>query len=469
MTTAVTNTGHAKRWLILALVLTAECMDLLDGTVVNVAAPNIHNTLGTSATGLQWIISGYPLALAVGLLVGGRLGDIAGRRKMFLTGITGFTLASAVCGVAPDSSVLIIARLLQGFAGALLIPQGFGLIRTSFPAEELPKVFGFFGPVMGTAAMIGPILGGGLVSAHILGDAWRPVFLVNVPIGLIGGIAAARLLPKTQDCHAKTLDLQGALIATLASAAVIYPLIQGRQLGWPVWTYISIAAGALLFVGFAAWITRRKDPLIEPAIFSHRGYSAGTLILMLYFGAMVGSQLALTLFLQIGQRFSAIHAGLTILPFPLGTAVTAPLAAGLMQRYGGRVLLQIGSLVTIAGYVALALIARASHGQISTWGFAGPLLTEGLGMGFFVVCAFNTILAAVRDTELGSASGTLNAIQQFGAALGVAVLGTVFFSAQGFHPALSQAVWWAAGALVIGLAVSPLLPRDARPEEDLLV
>jgi MFS family permease len=192
-----------------------------------------------------------------------------------------------------------------------MIPQSFGLLRTSFPREEMPKVFGIYGPVMGSAAMVGPILGGGLVSLHLFHDAWRPVFLINLPIG--------------------------------------------------------------------------------------------ALVLMLYFGAMIGSSLALTLLLQIGQGFSAIHASLTMVPLPLGTAVTAPLAVALITKYGGRILIQIGTVVTVAGYVGVALIASGS-GHISTWALVGPLLVEGLGMGFFVVCAFNTILAAVTDTELGSAS-----------------------------------------------------------------
>jgi EmrB/QacA subfamily drug resistance transporter len=467
------STPNPSRWLILAVVLSAECMDLLDGTVVNVAAPTIHHSLGASPTALQWIISGYSLALAVGLLIGARLGDIYGRRALFLLGIIGFTLASAVCGAAPNTGVLIAARLLQGVAGALMIPQGFGLLRTSFPPEEMPKVFGFFGPVMGSAAMVGPILGGGLISLHLFHDAWRPVFLINLPIGIAAGIAAARLLPRAQERHATSLDLLGAGLAALASIALVYPLIQGRQLGWPAWTYASIAASLVLFAAFGLHITRRRrsaqDPLVEPSIFAHRGYSAGALVLMLYFGAMIGSSLALTLFLQIGQGFSAIHAGLTMVPFPLGTAVTAPVAAALITKYGGRILIQIGTVVTVAGYVGVALIA-SGQGHISTWALVGPLLVEGLGMGFFVVCAFNTILAAVTDTELGSASGTLNAIQQLGAALGVAIIGTVFFTVlthHGFHPALSHSIWWAAGALLIVLAATPMLPKEARTELDL--
>lgn len=457
-------------WLVLAVVLAAECMDLLDGTVVNVAAPTIHHTLHTSSTALQWIIGGYPLALAVGLLVGGRLGDLFGRRAMFLIGVSGFTLASTLCGLAPSTAVLIGARLCQGLAGAMMIPQGLGLMREVFPPDDLKKAFGLFGPVMGSAAMIGPIVGGGLIALNIVHDAWRPVFLINLPVGLAATVAAARLLPRVQGRHARELDLFGAVLATLGSAALIYPLIQGRSLGWPSWCFVMIGASMVLFAVFAVHLLRRKrarrDPLIEPSVFGHRGYSAGALVLMLFFGGMVGSMLGLTLFMQLGEHFSAIHAGLTVIPFSLGTAFTAPVAAGLMQRLGGRLLIQAGALVTLAGYVLLALVLE-SVSSISTWGLIGPLLVVGLGMGLFIVPVFDTVVAAVTDAELGSASGALNAIQQLGGAIGVAGLGTVFFAALphvGFLGGLRHLLWWQVGGMVVLLALTPLLPKFARPE-----
>ena len=464
-------TAHPKRWLILSIVLAAECMDLLDGTVVNVAAPTIHSSLHSSSTALQWIVGGYALALAGGLLIGGRLGDLYGRRVLFLAGVSGFTLASAVCGAAPSTGVLIAARLAQGLAGALMIPQGLGLIRETFTPEELPKAYGLFGPVMGSAAMLGPILGGGLVSARLFHDAWRSVFLVNLPIGIAAGVAATRLLPRGGARHAQRLDLMGAGLAACASLALVYPLIQGRELGWPACTYASIAASVTAFGAFAWHLHRRRrnglDPLIEPSVFAHRGYSAGALVLMLYFGGMIGSMLALTLFLQVGEGFSAIHAGLTTAPFALGTALTAPAGAGLMQKLGGRVLIQAGAAVSLVGYTAVAVILSQTD-HVSTWGLVGPLLVVGMGMGLFVVSAFDTILAAVTDRELGSASGALNAIQQLGGAVGVAVLGTIFFSVlshHGFAPALERTMWWTAGALAIVLAASPLLPARARAFE----
>ncbi|HET8978962.1 MAG TPA: MFS transporter, partial [Solirubrobacteraceae bacterium] len=421
---------HPRRWLILFVILAAECMDLLDGTVVNVAAPAIHADLHTSSTALQWIVGGYPLALAVGLLVGGRVGDIYGRRRMFLAGVIVFTASSAVCGFAPTTPVLVAARLIQGLGGALMLPQGLGVIREVFVGDEFAKAFGLFGPVLGSAAMVGPIIGGGLVALNLFGSHWRPVFLVNVPLGVLAAVGAARLLPAGTR-HARRLDLAGALLAAAASLALVYPLIQGRALGWPAWTFAAIAAGLVLFAAFARHLRRRRaagaDPLVEPSIFAHRGYSAGAAMVMLWFGGMIGSMLAITLYLQLGEHFSAIHAGLTLVPFALGTAITAPLAAALLPRVAGRTLIQGGGAISLAGNAAVAVIA-AGGGTISTWALAGPLLVVGMGMGFFVVAAFDTILAAVTDAETGSASGVLNAIQQLGGAIGVAVLGTVFFT-----------------------------------------
>jgi EmrB/QacA subfamily drug resistance transporter len=407
------------------------------------------------------------MALAVGLLTGGRLGDLFGRRRMFLLGATGFTAASVLCGLAPSAGILIGARIVQGLAGALMLPQGLGVLREVFPGDEFAKAFGLFGPVMGCAAMVGPIIGGGIVSLDLWHTGWRGVFLINLPLGVLAVAGAARLLPRATVRHARELDLAGVAIAAVAAMAIVYPLIQGRVLGWPAWCYGLIAAGVGLFGVFAVHLRRRvaagRDPLVQPSIFRHRGYSAGALVMMLYFGGMVGAMLAITLFVQLGEGFSALHAGLTLAPFPLGTALTAPLAGTVLARRPGRMLIQLGTVVSIVGYAGVALLAaRVSH--LTTWDLAAPLLVVGMGMGLFVVPAFGTIIAAVSDAETGSASGTLNALQQLGSGIGVAVLGTIFFSVlghEGFSQALRHALWWQVAGLGALLLVSPLLPATA--------
>ena len=463
--------AHPKRWLILFVILGAECMDLLDGTVVNVAAPTINHDLHTSSTALQWIVGGYALALAVGLLIGARLGDIAGRRRLFMIGVSGFTLASLLCGLAPSTGVLIVARLLQGTAGAMMLPQGLGIIREVFTPEELPRAFGVFGPVMGSAAMIGPILGGGLIALDLFGSGWRMVFLINLPVGIAALAGAYALLPRTGTRHASSLDLTGAVLSAVSAIAIVYPLVQGRELGWPAWTYATIATGLVLLGVLGLHLRRRvssgRSPLIEPGIFRYRGYSAGALVLLLYFGGMIGSMLAITLFVQLGEGFSAIHAGLTLAPFALGTGLSAPLAAHRMTAGSARALIQAGTVVSLIGYVAMAVILGSTD-TVTSWGLLGPLLVIGLGMGLFIVPVFDTIIAAVSDAETGSASGALNALQQLGGAIGVAVLGSVFFSALaevGFAGALRRELWWQVGIMVALLALTPLLPRTARPTE----
>ncbi len=460
--------AHPRRWLILFVILAAECMDLLDGTVVNVAAPTIHADLHASSTALQWIIGGYPLAIAVGLITGSRLGDLYGRRRLFVIGAAGFTAASVLCGLAPSTGVLIAARLLQGVLGALMLPQGLGILRDVFPPDEMAKAFGVFGPVMGSAALLGPIVGGGLIGLDLFGSGWRAVFLINLPLGIAAIAGALRVVPETREVHAARLDLGGVGLVSLASILLVYPLIQGRELGWPLWTYASMAASlvalALLRRHLAARERRGLDPLVTASVFGHRGYSAGLLVLTLFFAGMIGSVLALTLFLQIGQHYSAIHAGLTLIPFSLGVAIAAPLASEVLAPRFGRKVIQAGGAATAAGYL-LVILAVDGAATVSSWDLVPGLLVVGFGMGLFVVPVFDTILAAVTDRETGSASGVLNALQQLAGAIGVAVLGTVFFSASAhgdFGGALVRTLWWQLGLTGAMLVVSPLLPRRAR-------
>ncbi|HZU40107.1 MAG TPA: MFS transporter [Solirubrobacteraceae bacterium] len=467
------NPPHPRRWLILAVVLMAECMDLLDGTVVNVAAPVIHRDLGTSSTGLEWIVGGYALAVAVGLVTGGRLGDIAGRRRTFLAGVAGFTLASLLCGLAPSTGTLIAARLLQGAAGALMLPQGLGLLRESFAPGEMAKVFGMFGPVMGLTALLGPIIGGGLVGLDLLGTGWRLVFLINLPVGLLALVTGARILPHRAGSPGLSLDWMGALITCAAGVALVYPLIQGRELGWPAWSFAAMAAGVLGLAGFGVEQRRRERrgavPLVTPSVFSHRGYSLGLLTALLFFAAMIGAMLTLTLFLQLGQGYSALHAALTLIPWSLGAAIGAGAGGGALGPRFGRLVISAGAAVMLAGF-ALVMVA-VGGGRVSSWDLAPGLLVSGLGMGLVVAPLFDIILAGVADHELGSGSGVLNAVQQLAGALGVAVLGTVFFSAVGhggFAHALHGALWVALGLLAGVFVLSFGLPRWARDPLDLL-
>jgi EmrB/QacA subfamily drug resistance transporter len=452
------------RWFVFAVVIAANIMDLMDATIVNVAGPSIRIALGGSATFLQWLPAGYTLAFAVCLIAGARLGDMYGRRRLFLIGSAGFTVMSAACAVAPSPALLIACRVLQGGFGALMIPQGFGMIKEVFEEDELPKVFGAFGPMMGLSILAAPILAGALVEANLWGIGWRLVFLINVPIGIIAFAGALRVLPRTVAHPGIRLDTGGMVLIGAALTAIIYPLIQGRADGWPAWTFVSLAAGILLLGAFVLWGRRRQgDPLIEPALLSNRTYTSGILVALAFFGAFGGLVLCVSLFAQLGEHFSPIHAGLTLMAMVVGMIAGMGAGLALVGRLG-RHLLQLGILIVAVGTVALALTVTGAH-TVSSLDLAPGLFLIGLGAGASMGQLFDFILAGVGMDEVGSASGVLEAVQQLSSALGVAVLGTIFFSAFSGHVpthALAITAW----ACLVPLAVTFLLvfklPMHAR-------
>ncbi|HEX3906450.1 MAG TPA: MFS transporter [Mycobacteriales bacterium] len=466
------TSSHPRRWLILALVLVAECMDLLDGTIVNVAAPTIRTDLHASASALQWVIGGYALAFAVVLITGARLGDIYGRRRLFVLGSLGFVAASMACGFAVDPAMLIGCRLAQGAAAALLIPQGLGIIKEVFGADEQGKAFAVFGPVIGLSAMLGPIIGGALVDANAFGSGWRLIFFVNLPLGLLAAVGAARIIPESRAARRTRLDLVGTGLVALGMGLLVYPLIQGRAAGWPAWTYLMAAGSVVSFGLLVGWGRRMgrlgNDPLIDAAIFGHRAYSTGLAVIMVFFAGMIGTLLVLTLFLQFGEGFSAIHSGLTLAPFALGSAAGATLAAAVLVPRLGRIVLQLGA-VLLAGGVWWLRHVITTHGLHTTSVSLIPAeLLLGLGIGMVVSPLFDFILAAVTDDEAGSASGVLNAVQQLAGAVGVAALGTVFFSVlthSGFVAAVERCLLVELATTPVLLVLIQLLPGRARDPE----
>jgi EmrB/QacA subfamily drug resistance transporter len=457
-------TLNPLRWFVFAVVIAANIMDLLDATIVNVAGPSIRTALGGSASTLQWLPAGYTLAFAVFLITGARLGDMFGRRQLFLIGSAGFTLMSAACAAAPSMEVLIAFRVLQGSFGALMIPQGFGMLKEVFDEKEMTKVFGAFGPVMGLSILAAPILAGGLVEANLWGIGWRLVFLINVPIGIAAFAGAVRVLPRTVAHPGIRLDTVGMALIGLALTAIIYPLIQGRTDGWPVWTFVSLAVGALLLGAFVLWERhRRKDPLIEPGLLSNRTYTSGILVALAFFGAFGGLLLCVSLFAQLGEHFSPVHAGLTLMAMVAGMIAGMGAGFALVGRLG-RHLLHLGVAVVVAGAVTLALTVTGAQ-TASTWDLAPSLFLIGFGAGASIGQLFDFILAGVSMDEVGSASGVLEAVQQLSSALGVAVLGTIFFSAFAGHlptHALAITAWACLVPLVITFLLVFKLPMRAR-------
>jgi EmrB/QacA subfamily drug resistance transporter len=455
---------------VLALVLTAECVDLLDGSIVNVAAPAIRAQLRASTTALQWIVGGYSLAFAIGLITGARLGDRYGRKRLFVAGSAGFAVASLAAALAVSPGMLIGCRLAQGAAAALLIPQGLGIIRDVFGPADQGRAFAAFGPVIGLSAVLGPVIGGVLVSADAFGTGWRLIFLVNPPLAAAAAIGAAVIMPESRAPRAPRPDGLGTVLCAAAMGLLAYPLIQGRAAGWPAWTYLMMAASVLALALLAAWIRRQglrgRATLIETSIFRHRGYSAGLACVVVVFSGLAGTLLTLTVYLQFGEHFSAVRAGLTLAPFAVGTAIGAITAGAVIVPRLGRTALQCAAVLMAAGTWWLHAIISA-HGLATTSLELIPAqFVLGAGIGMLIAPLFDFILAAVSDHEVGSASGALNAIQQLASAIGVAAIGTVFFSTlghSGFTIAITRCLEIQLGVAALLVVLARALPR--RPRE----
>ncbi len=458
--------AYKYRWLVLVVVLVAEIMDLFDATIVNVAGPTLAQKLGASNSDLQWVIGGYALALGSGLILGGRLGDRFGRRNMFLFGLAGFTLASLLCAMAPAIGALIVLRFVQGFLGAMLLPQGFGLIRETFPPQDFGKAFAAYGPAFGLGGIIGPVIGGFIIQANIAGLGWRATFLVNLPIGLVALVLAYLYLPKSEADKSIKIDLVGALLVILASGLLVYPLIKGQDAGWPLWTYLMLAASVAVFFIFA-WmerVTARRGgtPLIDASIFKKSAYTMGLAGLGLYFAGFTGIYLILSLFLQFGEKFSSADAGLGNIPIALGSAIGGTISgAFLAEKIGGRFTLQIGAAVQLVG-VAMMWLAVPSLSNFSIWQLVPALVVSGIGTGLIAAPIFDTVLSTVEPQQSGSASGVLSAVQSVMSSVGVAVFGTVFFH----FATLGQADAGFRNALIVQLvliglfvAVTSVLPK----------
>lgn len=467
------NISNGRRWLGLMAILAATLMNLLDSTVVNVAAPSILADLHGTYGDLQWIAAGYTLALAVGLLVGGRLGDMFGRRRVLLVGVVGFVAASALCAAAWSPESLIGARVVQGLFGAVMIPQGFGLIRDLFGPADIGKAFGVFGPAIGLSTILGPVVSGVLVDADVFGTGWRMVFAINLPLGLFALIAGLRTLPAgISPARARRLDTLGALLAAAGMFLLVFPLMQGRELGWPAWTWAMLAASAVVLGVFAAYQRRRqasgRTPLVELSVFAKRSYTSGTLFVLVFFGAIVGFSLAVGLFLQLGLGYSPVRASVTMAAWAVGAFLGSGFSAGAMAKLGRRIL-HLGLALMTVGLILLYAMFSAYGTGIGGWSLALPLFAYGLGMGMIFVPLFDVIMGDIADHEVGSASGILESIQQLGSSLGVAALGTVFFTAAGvtgqaagFLHASQRVTLVTIALTAVAFGLAFLLPRKVR-------
>ena len=458
---------NKNRWLILGIVLAAEIMDLLDSTIVNVAGPSLKEKLGASPSALQWVIGGYTLTLGAGLVLGGRLADRYSRRNIFLVGLASFTITSLLCAIAPNIESLIAFRLIQGFAGALVLPHIIGFIRDVFPPQELGKAFAIFGPVFGLGGILGPIIGGFLIDGNIASTGWRAVFLINIPIGIINFGLAWKYLPRRFSDPSIKIDILGSLLIIVSSGLLLLPLIQGQDAGWPLWTFVSLAVSLVGFGIFTLqqrWvISKNKTPLVDPDIFKSRTYNLGLAGIFAFFAGFTGVYLIITLFLQIGEGYSAKGAGIANIAIALGTAIGGALSgAVLAEKFGTRVL-QMGALAQITGAILL-FVALPDMQSFNFWHIAPGMLVSGFGTGLVVAALFDAILLAIKDDLVGSASGVLSAVQSIGSSVGVAIFGTIFFNKvasgaidAGFRNALLLQI----GLVSIFLLITFALPKKA--------
>jgi EmrB/QacA subfamily drug resistance transporter len=419
------------RTIALTIVALAFVMDLLDNTIVNIAIPTIRDNLGASYAAIQWIVAGYALTFATLLVTGGRMGDVYGYKKVFMWGVAGFTLTSLLSGLAVNPGMLMACRLLQGACAALMVPQVMSLMQVMYKPSERGSINGLFGALGGLSASLGPVVGGLLIKWNVFGWDWRPIFLINVPVGIFALVAGAKYLPNGKSPHPLKLDVQGTMLIITAIFLLVYPLIQGRELGWPAWSFAMMAASLPFFAAFAWWQRRKErtdgSPLVLPSLFKKRSFGAGLGVNLVFEMAMIGFFLTFTLFLQVGLGFSAVHAALTGMPVAIGIGMTMALAGEKLVPKLGRYALAVGSTIMALGLVTTLSVMHHYQLAVHSWQLIPGLLLTGIGMAFVFGSLFAAVLNGVDTKHAGSASGILNATQQVGGAIGVAVIGVIFF------------------------------------------
>ncbi|MEV0660539.1 MFS transporter [Actinomadura luteofluorescens] len=438
----------------LLVLLTGVFITTLDFFIVNVAIPDIQTDLGAGATAIQWVVAGFGLALGSGLITGGRLGDLAGRRRMYALGLAVFTAASLACGLAPSPATLIGARVVQGIAAALLMPQVLGIINGVFTGEARAKAFTAYGLAMGLGGVFGQLIGGALIQADLFGTGWRSIFLINVPVGIVTLALVRRTVPSRPRTTGTRLDVTGTILVTLGLIALVLPLIEGRRLGWPAWTWASLAASAVLLAAFALSQRRGSAPLVAPALFREPAFRVGSGLALVYTLAMASFFLYLALYLQQGRGLSALESGLLFVALGAGYFAASTRATAIAARLGRQVL-ALGAAVQAAGCVLLL----AAIGHAIGWLIPGLALV-GAGMGFVLAPLSALVLSGVTDRHAASAAGVLSTAQQVGNALGVALVGIVFYGALGeVADAFRASLFPVMAFCGVTAALAQLLPR----------
>jgi EmrB/QacA subfamily drug resistance transporter len=464
--------GHG--WRAVSIVLVGAFMALLDTTIVNVALPSIRTGLHASAASLEWIVSGYALAYGLALVPGGRAGDRFGHKRLFLIGLTIFTLASVGCGVSQTQGEIVAARIVQGLGAGLFFPAISATIQHAFTGPARSKAFGVLGAVIGVSTAMGPLLGGLIIAGFGVDDGWRWVFLVNLFIGAVAIPMAAWRLP-TATAHIKRgFDPPGLVLLTAGLLLLLIPLVEGQQDGWPTWTWVCFGCCVVVFALLARWELaadrRGGDPLLKPTLLRQTSFSAGAVFAIAFFGGFSGIFFTLSILWQEGLAHSALMTGLVIAPYSVGTLATAANSHRLSGRLG-RMVLVLGCSLLLVGLVLVVLVIHATSPTVNGYAMIGPLLLAGLGTGMTIAPNQDFVLATVPRQEAGTAAGILGTSQRLGTAIGIAIIGTVLFGSLKFVPgrnsvadAFSHSAQLALlanlGFMVVALILVVALPRQ---------
>jgi EmrB/QacA subfamily drug resistance transporter len=466
-----------RRWHAFTVCIVAAFMTLLDVSIVNVALPSIRTGLHASQSDVQWVLSGYALTFGLALVPAGRFGDARGRRNVFIAGLALFTASSAAAGLAPNAPWLIVARLVQGAAAGILNPQVIALVQQLFRPEERGRPFGILGATIGISTAIGPLLGGALIQVAGVEEGWRWVFYVNIPVGILAMVLGWRLIPErpAQRRQCESLDPVGVALLGAGVVLLLLPLVQEQQ--WPGRTkwLLAVAAVAVLagFVGWERRHGRRSQPVIDLSLFRRKSYALGLLIGLLYFAGFTAIFFLYTLYLQSGLHYSPLLAGLAITPFAIGSAVAATVGGRIVNRFG-RPLVAVGLALVVLGLAATIMAVHFVPGHAVALATAVPLLVAGLGSGLSITPNQTITLSEVPPRGGGSAGGVIQTGQRIGSAIGIAVVGSIFFAnlaathghwSQAFRTALLMAIGLVLVALIAALA-DIFTGRQAAPRRD---
>lgn len=457
--------GAGATWATLLVVLVGAFVTVLDYFIINVAIPSIESDLGATTSQSQLVIIGYGVAFTAGMITGGRLGDLYGRRRMYSLGLALFTLASLGCGLSPDPEMLIAARIAQGIAAALLVPQVLGILSSTYEGERRGKAFNAYGLTVGMAGVFGQLVGGLLISSDLAGLGWRTIFLINLPVCALALVYTRKHVPESRGDSRARLDLLGAVLVTVALVAVVLPLVHGHEHDWPTWGWVVLAASVPMLLLFVARQRRLsstgRSPLIELALFRKRSFSFGLLAMVTYFMAMGSFFFLLAYFLQQGRGYTPLESGLLFFPLGVGYFAASLLSGKLSPHANG-----LGPVTLGSGYVLLgAMVLLLGEGTSVVWAVPA-LLIAGLGMGMTTGPLTGAVLAGVVERHAASASGAVNTMQEGGAALGVAIAGTVFFPTLTRSDSFEQAFVLGLVPLVVFCAIAAALWRGMRPASE---